>query len=487
MSVKKVLEKLLKTYRSIGIGVKVSIWFTFCNFFQKGISMLSVPIFTRLMTTDEYGVYSVYQSWYQILTVIVTLNLSAGVYNKGLVKYEDDKERFTSSMQGLSTITTILFFYIYLIAIDFWTKVFELTPIYMLSMFMELLLVPAYSYWSARQRFEYRYKGLVLVTVIMSLSSPIIGIAAVLSSNNKAFARVVSYAAVQACIGMIFFIYNIYKGKKIYIKEYWGYALVFNLPLIPHYLSQIVLNQADRIMISRIVGVSAAAIYSVAYNISLIMSLFTNAINSTFVPSLYNSLKKKEYDNIKKNSSYVVIIAAVLTALAMLFGPELIAIFAPTEYQAAVWIIPPVSMSVYFIAVYALFVNIEFYFEKTKYVMYVSVLGAALNVFLNWVFITKYGYIAAGYTTVFCYLLFSAGHYLLYKYLSKKYLAGISIINFKRIGAVTIALMIVMGAVLALYKITIARYGVIFAIILVAVAKRDGIIDTLKTVLSKKK
>ena len=301
-------------------------------------------------------------------------------------------------MQFCKSTTTILFFYIYLIAIDFWTKVFELTPIYMLSMFMELLLVPAYSYWSARQRFEYRYKGLVLVTVIMSLSSPIIGIAAVLSSNNKAFARVVSYAAVQACIGMIFFIYNIYKGKKIYIKEYWGYALAFNLPLIPHYLSQIVLNQADRIMISRIVGVSAAAIYSVAYNISLIMSLFTNAINSTFVPSLYNSLKKKEYDNIKKNSSYVVIIAAVLTALAMLFGPELIAIFAPTEYQAAVWIIPPVSMSVYFIAVYALFVNIEFYFEKTKYVMYVSVLGAALNVFLNWVFITKYGYIAAGYT-----------------------------------------------------------------------------------------
>lgn len=224
----------------------------------------------------------------------------------------------------------------------------------MLSMFMELLFVPAYSYWSARQRFEYRYKGLVLVTVIMSLSSP------------------------------------------------------------------------------------------------------------------------NEYDNIKKNSSYVVMIAAVLTSLAMLFGPEL-AIFAPAEYQAAVWIIPPVSMSV------------EFYFEKTKYVMCVSVLRAALNVFLKWIFITKYGYIAAGYTTVFCYLLFSADHYLLYKYLSKKYLAGILIIDFKLIAAVTVALMIVMGAVLVLYKITIARYGVILAIGLLAVVKRNKITDTLKTVLSKKK
>lgn len=484
---KKVVDKLLNTYKNIGLGVKVSIWFTFCNFFQKGISMLSVPIFTRLMTTDEYGVYSVYQSWYQILTVIVTLNLFAGVYNKGLVKYEDDKDRFTSSMQGLSTFTTIVFFFIYLIEIDFWTKIFELTPIYMLSMFMELMFVPAYSYWSARQRFEYRYKGLVLVTVIMSLSSPIVGIIAVLGSNNKAFARVAAYAAVQACIGIIFFIYNNYKGKKVYVREYWKYALAFNLPLIPHYLSQIVLNQADRIMISRIVGVGAAAIYSVAYNISLIMSLFTNAINSTFVPSLYNSLKKNEYDNIKKNSSYVVMIAAVLTSLAMLFGPELIAIFAPAEYQAAVWIIPPVAMSVYFIAVYSLFVNIEFYFEKTKYVMYVSVLGAALNVLLNWIFITKYGYMAAGYTTVFCYLLFSAGHYLLYKYLSKKYLAGITIIDSKLIGTVTVSLMIVMGAVLALYRVTVVRYGVILAIGLLAMVKKNKIVGILKTVLNKKK
>lgn len=352
---------------------------------------------------------------------------------------------------------------------------------------MELMFAPAYSYWSARQRFEYRYKGLVLVTVIMSLSSPIVGIIAVLGSNNKAFARVAAYAAVQACIGIIFFIYNNYKGKKVYVREYWKYALAFNLPLIPHYLSQIVLNQADRIMISRIVGVGAAAIYSVAYNISLIMSLFTNAINSTFVLSLYNSLKKNEYDNIKKNSSYVVMIAAVLTSLAMLFGPELIAIFAPAEYQAAVWIIPPVAMSVYFIAVYSLFVNIEFYFEKTKYVMYVSVLGAALNVLLNWIFITKYGYIAAGYTTVFCYLLFSAGHYLLYKYLSKKYLAGITIIDSKLIGTVTVALMIVMGAVLALYRVTVVRYGVILAIGLLAMVKKNKIVGILKTVLNKKK
>ena len=105
------VKKVIKIYNNLNIGVKASFWFTFCNFFQKGISMLSIPIFTRLMNTEQYGMYSVYQSWYSILTIIVTLNLFAGVYNRGLVKYEDDRNGFTSSMLGLSFLATLVFFY----------------------------------------------------------------------------------------------------------------------------------------------------------------------------------------------------------------------------------------------------------------------------------------------------------------------------------------------------------------------------------------
>lgn len=477
-------KRLLAQYNKLSLGVKVSLWFTFCNFFQKGISMLSVPIFTRMMTTEEYGVFSVYQSWYSILTIIVTLNLFAGVYNRGLIKYELHKNEFTSAIQGLSSLVTILFFLIYCVAMPLWIRVFELPSVYMFIMFIEMLFTPAYSYWSARQRFEYKYKRLVIATICFSLASPSVGFLAVLVAHDKALARILSYAIVQIAFGVVFSIYIIVKGKKLYCKEYWRYAIVFNLPLIPHYLSQIVLNQADRIMISRIVGSGEAAIYSVAYNISLIMSLLTNAINSAFVPSLYNCLKEKKYLRIKEISTYVILIAAVVTFGAMLFGPELIYIFAPEQYYGAIGVIPPVALSVFFIAVYALFVNVEFYFEKTKYTMYVSVCGAVINIVLNWIFINKYGYIAAGYTTVVCYVLFAIGHYLLYNYLNRKYLNNISIIRGKFIFMVSCILMGLMFLTLLLYKYTYIRYIVIAVIVIWGIHERKKMLSIFNQIKS---
>lgn len=479
------IKKIIDYYKKLNLGIKVSLWFTFCNFFQKGISMLSVPIFTRIMSTEEYGIFSVYQSWYSILTIVVTLNLFAGVYNKGLVKFENKRDEFTTAMLGLSGCSTILFFLFYCIDISMWDKVFELKPSYMIIMFAEMLCVPAYSYWSARQRFEYKYRSLVISTVIMSLLSPVLGIIAVMISENKAFARIFSYAFVQIVFGIIFGIYIIRKCVKLFNKKYWRYALAFNLPLIPHYLSQIILNQADRIMISRLVGSSEAAIYSVAYNISLIMSLLTNAINSAFVPSLYNCLKQKKYSRIKETSTYVLMIAASVTFIAMLFGPELISFFAPKSYYEAVWVIPPVALSVYFIAVYALFVNVEFYFEKTKYTMYVSVLGAILNILLNWIFINKYGYLAAGYTTVVCYIIFSIGHYVLYRYLNKKYLNSISIVRGKIILGISALLVLLMLLTLILYNYIWLRYGLIITIFVGAFVYRKKLIGILKEIKGK--
>ena len=238
-------------------------------------------------------------------------------------------------------------------------------------------------------------------------------------------------------------------------------------------------------MISRIIGTNEAAIYSVAYNISLIMSLLTNAINLAFVPSLFNSLKSKKYENVKKNSTYIVLIAAGLTFVAILLGPELIKIFAPVEYYDAIWIIPPVSMSVYFIAVYGLFVNIEFYYEKTSYAMYVSVTGALINILLNWLFITKYGYMAAGYTTVFCYILFTIGHYLMYKYLNKRYLNKVDIVNTKIIFLISVSLIILMFLGIVLYNFLWLRYFLIMVLIIIGVINRNKILNVVKLVMSK--
>lgn len=245
------------------------------------------------MTTEQYGTFSVYNSWYSIISVFATLNLSAGVYNNCMTKYPNQKKEITSTFQGLSTTVTCLLFVVYLSSMDFWNNIFQLSSIFVVTMFLELLFVPAYSFWTVGKRYEFKYVGIVIVTAIIALGSPAVGLLAVLSTDYKAEARVVADALVQVCVGISFYVYNFKQGKRFFSREYWTYALKFNLPLIPHYLSMTILNQADRIMIGRMISNGAAAIYSIAYSVSSIMNIVTQAINASLFRIHIKHLKQR--------------------------------------------------------------------------------------------------------------------------------------------------------------------------------------------------
>jgi len=476
----KRIHKLINRYKTLSAPLKASFWFTICNILQKGISLLSTPIFTRLLTTEQYGIYSVYQSWYQIISIFATLNLYAGVFNNGLTKYNNDRKRFTSAMQGLSTTITCILFVIYLCNIDFWNIVFELPTIFMLSIFVEVLFVPAFNFWSTSQRYDYHYKKLVAVTLIIALISPLLGVVLVFMTEHKAEARVLSYAFVQICVGLIFYIYNAKCGKKFFHKNYWKFALAFNLPLIPHYLSLTILNQADRIMISRMFNSNKAAIYSVVYNISMIMTIVTTAINNSFVPFTYKSMKEKKYREIRKSSNALLILVVGTCVITIAFGPEILRVIAAPDYYEARWVIPPVATALIFKFIFPFYSNIEFYYEKTKFIMVASCIGAVVNIALNYFFMNIFGYIAAAYTTLFCYILFCIAHYIMYKFLLQKEAVIDKIYDDKFILFCSIASIVIMVLMTLIYDHTLTRYGVVIVICILAYIKRKDIQEQLK-------
>ena len=118
----KSFKSPIHRYKQLERPVKAALWYTVSNIIQKGISFLTIPIYIRLLTTVEYGRYSVFMSWKEILLIFVTLNLYCGIFTKAMVQYDNERDSFTSSMLGLSTTTTILFFCLFLISPNFWGK-----------------------------------------------------------------------------------------------------------------------------------------------------------------------------------------------------------------------------------------------------------------------------------------------------------------------------------------------------------------------------
>ncbi len=173
MSLKK---GLVEKYHKLPIQVKASLWFLLCSFLQKGISTLTTPIFTRLLSTAEYGQYSVFNSWLSLATIFVTLHLYSGVYTQGLIKYDKERNIFSSSLQGLTTTMVAAWTVIYVLFHNFWNTLFSLTTVQMLAMLVMIWATAAFNFWAAEQRVKLKYKTLVGVTLAVSFAKPLLGI-----------------------------------------------------------------------------------------------------------------------------------------------------------------------------------------------------------------------------------------------------------------------------------------------------------------------
>jgi len=468
------------------VRLKATIWFFVCSVLQRGIAVITTPIITRLLSTADYGQYDVFHSWLSIITVIATLQLSAGVYTMGIVKFSGEEKVFTSSLQGLNLTLCLFWTVAYFAFHDFWNRVLMLTTVQMLAMLLMIWCTAAFHFWMTTQRNQYRYRLLVLVTLLISLAKPLVEIIFIVNAEDKVTAYILGMALVEMVGYTWFFFIQMYQGKKFFSAKYWKYAVLFNLPLIPHYLSSTVLASSDRIMIQRMVGASEAGIYGLAYSISQVMLMVNDALNKTMSPWLYQKIRDKDYRAMPKvvYSSLLMIACANLFLIAV--APELVAVFAPAPYYDAVYVIPPVAMGVFVQYLYLCFAPFEFYFEKRIWTTIGTVTSATVNLLLNYFFIGKFGYYAAGYTTLVCYVINSGMHYYFMRRVCKRYLDNIKPYNAKILIMIAGFFIAIGFGYIPMYGNRLARYGFTFALILVIFWQRGKVISVLKEILGKR-
>ena len=470
----------------MAIQAKASIWYTICNFFQKGIAFIVVPIYVRLLTTEEYGEWSVFQAWVGILIIFASLNLYAGVYTKTLVDMPDSKERdvYTSSMQGLGLLCTTLMFFVYLMTHKWCNRIMNLDTPFMLLMFFYFIVYPAFSFWGTRQRVEYRYKPMVVVTIIITILTPTVSIILLQHTNLRAKALILGFLITQCTVGLVFYISHYVKGKCFYYKEYWQYALRFNIPLIPHYLSLIILSQSDRIMIQWFYGDSEAGIYSFAYQIASAINVLIAAINGSRVPWTYEQLKYGVNDKLKAVTNALTVFMAGVSLAVCLISPEIIRLLGTSDYSVAAYVIPVVTLGVFYTFIYDLYASVEFYYGATKYVMFASVLGAALNIVLNFIFIPIFGFIAAAYTTLICYLVFMFMHFNFARRVLAENNIMDSIYDNRKIIYITFATTVVCLLCMITFKYLIIRIVLVLILFGVCFMNRNTILNTVVSIKS---
>ena len=469
-----------RKYHELSAPLRASIWFTVCSFVQKGISFITVPVFTRLMTAEQYGIYSLYLSLDSVIIVFATLNLSYQVFNNGLVKYENDRDGYTTSMLGLSNVCTTALLVLYLIAHEWVNAATGLTTPPFLLMFAQYYFNQALALWTVEERFFYRYRALTAITLASAVASSTIGVVAVIFADDKVLARIASVAVVSIIVGAGIYVHLLKRSRSLVKLEYWRYVLKLNLPLIPHYLSMTALSSSDRILISRICGASYTAFYSVSYNVAAVLDLLTASINSSYIPWFYQKMAKKDYSSISQVSTVLLVSVGACSLLPALFGPEIILFLGSEAYMEGVWVMPAVSTGVYFTFLYTLFSNYELYYEESRLIMAASLSAAALNIGLNILLLPVFGFVVAGYTTLVCYIALSVFHYLGARSISRAKGDGVLPFNIRAMVAASLVLLALSVVVSFTYYCTAIRYTLLACLLIAMFVKRESLIGSLR-------
>lgn len=471
-------QELKEKYLSFSLPARAAIWFTICNFILRGISFITGPIFTRLLPSNEYGKYAIFLSYEQIILIFATWEIQLGAYQKGIFKYKNDIQGYTSSTQFLVNIITLLCFSLLFVYRKVFLKVTGLEFKVMFLMFIYLLFRPAYDCWLTRKRKAYEYKIAVFITILYSIANVIIPMGAILFLNRTANVKIVTTLICSSLFCFVFYLRNANyfdAVKNQNIIDYWKYNIAFEGPLVLHSLSYLILSQADRVMINNIVGSSEAAFYSVSYSVASVVGLFQISINQSLTPWRYQMLEDKKYSSIKKVTNGLLIMMGILIIAFILVVPEGMKILFTKEYYDAVWCIPPISVSVFFMFLYSIYVNIEEYYEKTNYVVIVSVTCGLVNVLLNYICIHKFGYIACAYTTLFSYILFAVGHHFFMTKTLQDVGMKEKIIDSKIVCLVSFLIVILSVIVTFLYDYAFIRYCLFTFIIVFGFLQRHKV------------
>lgn len=410
------------------------------------------------MTTDEYGMVSVFMTNKMLIGYIAMFCLSYVVFNNGMLDFEKDRNNYTYSLLILSNIFTVitiigLFTYNFIVPEPF-------MPNHLIGLlFILYLFEPAYNFWLSRQRYEYKYKTASILSVGGAFLAAVIAIGSLHIFDDKVNARIYGFEAPFILINIGLYVY-ICKNKKGSCNfDYWKYAVSFNWPLIPYYMSTYILSSSDKLIINKICGPTDTAFYSLAYSFVALGLIAWTSVNSSLVPYVYQNLRDGNLNNVRKIDNMVLLLMFVVSIFIIFIAPEAISVLGSSKYSAAICVVPPVVAGFMFQTMCGIITNIVDYLKKTKIAMYSCILAAVLNVGLNFLLIPLFGYIAAAYTTVACYMIQT----LIMSWVVKERY-GTSILNLRFLLLLSIAILILSIVISFTYDTIVVRY-VFFAII----------------------
>ena len=373
----------------------------FGNFLVKGANIVFALYFACVMTGAEFGKASTFMAYAAVLATVIGLNLYSSL-EAGKEFFKEEYRNYKSAVLSLSIISTLVISAAGLIFAAPLSEIMHLPKDSIVLLFVYSSCMSIYMFFHHEYISAFDYMGSFLASAFDIFLGFAMGLVLLnfVIPQHKVMAKEIGVTIPLIIIAIYVMVKTFTRGKRLVSKEFWRFALAISLPNIVYIVSQDIIAYSDRIFISQYFGYEKVGIYSVVHYLGLFMTLLWSGANGFWTPWLFEKLSKGENEVINNNLKKYLTAFSTLTVISCAILPLTIKYVMPSAYIDGIKIVVPIVLSGFFMCLYSMMANLEFYHKKGKYIVFSTVGAAAVDIILNLIFIKAYGYEAAAYTTL---------------------------------------------------------------------------------------
>ncbi|RDK88518.1 lipopolysaccharide biosynthesis protein [Marinirhabdus gelatinilytica] len=382
---------------------------------QRGLGFFLLPVYTTVLATEQLGIISTATAVISFLVLLFGLSFrgSTAYY---YYEYKDENLPYLKKLYGTSVVFVILCSLggiVLLLLTKHWVlnTLFENIPFYpyVLLALASIFLQPLYFYYQSILKAKQKAKRASFLDFVYFAVMIGLTLVLILGFNFRAEGALLANAVASLLVFCISVVGLWEEITLCFVPAILKKVLKYSLPLLPHNLSGWAMNMVDRVMLNAINSLSVVALFDVGSQIGKVVNMISLGVNSAYAPWFFDQVKNNA--NSKKNivsvTEKIVILYTVVAVCVSWIAPELLQLISKPAYHESWTVTPLIAMAFVINGFYFTFSSV-FFLEKTKYLPFLTLSGAAVNIALNYFLIQEYGFMGAAIASLCTKIFFTA-------------------------------------------------------------------------------
>lgn len=397
---------MLKELKTLG---KHSSIYGISNILRKVIGFLMIPIYTAYLVPSDYGMIELLDLTLEVIAMLVGLRLGSAVvrFHHHYTRPEDKDEVFTTSLIFMTLLSVTV-----LVVLQFFgqeitllvsgeLKYFKAFQIVFICFALQNIYLISETYLIIHKR-SVLYSVLSLIMLFLGLTLNILFIV----YFKMGFYGIIYSMLIVKSINFLLVVPITLKNMPLKFSTHkLRQMVVFSLPLIPASIGLFILHFSDRFFVQKFCNLDELGLYALGYKFATILSvLISTPFFRVWNTQRFEIAAKQEGKSIfSKVLTYYTLVTVFLGLGISIFIDEAIQLVATSSYQGAKSVVPLVVLGYLFFGLVHFFNFGIHYKMKTKYLMYIQLIIACLNIAFNFIFISRFGIMGAAFSTFLSY------------------------------------------------------------------------------------